>query len=74
MAKMTKSETRKKIESHIGHKIQYFSDGHKGNYGVMQKTTIGNITGFIEIWLEGSPFPEKIFQDQIINCECLENK
>lgn len=62
-------------EEHVGHKLQYFSNGTNNNYGEILRANEYEFddhkTFVIRIKKEGSVFPEKVFSDQIISCSCV---
>jgi hypothetical protein len=69
------TEMLPKYEEHIGHKVQYFSDGHVKNYGVLERVSVLNIgeDKYIQLWLrreDGEIFPKWIGTDQLIGCIC----
>ena len=67
---MTKLQKRQlQDNTHIGHVVQFYSNGHPNNKGLVLRTRIHSDIG-VQIYLKGFPFPTMIYSDQIISCEC----
>lgn len=63
------------FKKHIGHKIQFYENSTPKNYSILLRCNIStNVSGAIELWVEGENFPKKLFHDQALNCECMEKK
>lgn len=59
-------------EEHMGHEIRYYSDGHVNNTGKLVRTTTKEDADYyapiILLWLEGSPFQIKVYEEQFREC------
>jgi len=59
-------------EKHVGHKIEYnFRVGEPRKFGIVERMIIDESIPAIVVFLKSNPFPERIYFDQVWDCECL---
>jgi hypothetical protein len=63
------------FEVHLGHKMHWYSGGHKNNFGILKRVSYDEGSNCVHLWFDqGNKFLTKVWYDQPQGCECLKKE